>query len=103
MREISNAHEGGVSAMAFSKDGKRLVSRCGASKRAVYYPKRDLLMPADLSLQRDGPTVTKRYVASGMGLKERTVSVWEWKNDKKDTALCSGVSNETCITQSLVS
>ena len=26
LREISNAHEGGVSAMAFSKDGKRLVS-----------------------------------------------------------------------------
>jgi hypothetical protein len=26
LREIPNAHEGGVSAMAFSKDGKRLVT-----------------------------------------------------------------------------
>ena len=59
-REILQAHEGGVSSIAFSKDGKRLVS-------------------------------------AGMSVKERTVSVWEWKNDKKDSPLCSQVCVATAL------
>jgi len=51
LRELKEGHTGGVTAMAFSKDGKRLVS-------------------------------------AGMDAAH-TVMVWEWKNEKKNTPLCS--------------
>lgn len=51
VRELTDAHQGGVSAMSFSKDGKRLVT-------------------------------------AGMG-QGHVVAVWEWKNDKKNSPLCT--------------